>query len=167
VLGIASNYTSPYHRQTDGQVERFNRTLVRHLRCYIAEHLKEWDSQLSLLTTAYNTQMHASTGEIPFAFASPRRLHLTGMERMPRLRQAEERTEDASTAAEQCVEDFKALIPAVRRQLGNAQATYKRAFDARTKEKNNSVKAGDWVYLDAHSRSPKKLGFKTQGPYMV
>jgi len=89
------------------------------------------------------------------------------MERMPRLRHAEERTEDASTATEQYVEDLRALITAVRRRLGKAQATYKRAFDARTKEKNNSVKTGDWVYLDAHSRSPKKLGFKTQGPYMV
>jgi len=63
---------------------------------------------------------------------SPRRLQLIGMERMPRLRQAEEITEDASTAAEQHVEDLRALIPAVRRQLGKAQATYKRAFDART-----------------------------------
>jgi len=89
------------------------------------------------------------------------------MERMPRLRQAEERTEDASRAAEQYVEDLRALIPAVRWQLGNAQAQYKRAFDSGTKEKNNSVKAGDWVYLDAHSRSREKLGFKTQRPYMV
>jgi len=86
---------------------------------------------------------------------------------MPRLRQAEERTEDASRAAEQYVEDLRALIPAVRWQLGNAQAQYKRAFDSGTKEKNNSVKAGDWVYLDAHSRSREKLGFKTQRPYMV
>jgi len=49
---------------------------------------------------------------------SPRRLQLIGMERKPRLRQAEERTEDASTAAEQYVEDLTALIPAIRRQLG-------------------------------------------------
>ena len=148
-------------------MERYNRTLVRQLRCYIAEHQKEWDSHLSLLTTAYNTQVHASTGQIPFAFVSPRRLQLIGMERMPRLRKAEERSEDASTAAEQYVEDLKALIPAVRRRLGKAQATYKRAFDARTKQKNSSVKAGDWVYLGTHSRSPKKLGLRTQGPYMV
>ena len=167
LLGIAPNYTSPYHPQTIGQVERCNRTLERKLRCYIGEHQKEWDSHLSLLPTAYNTQVHASTAEISFAFVSPRWLQLIAMERMPRLRQAEEKTEDASTAAAQYVEVLKALIPAVRRQLGNAQATYKRAFDARTKEENNSVKAGDWVYLDAHSRSPKKLGFKTQGPYMV
>ena len=167
LLGIASNYTSPYHPQTNGQVERYNRTLVRQLRCYIAEHQKEWDSHLSLLTTAYNTQVHASTGEIPFAFVSPRRLQLIGMERMPRLKQAEKRTEDASTAGEQYVKDINALIPSVGQQLGKAQATCKRAFDARAKEKNNTVKAGDLVYLDAHFRSPKKLGFKTKGRYMV
>ena len=93
---------------------------MRQLRCYVAEHQTKWDSHLSLLTTAYNTQVHASTGEFPFAFVCPRRLQLIGMERMPRLRQAEERTEDVSTAAEQYVEDFKGLIPAVRRQLGKA-----------------------------------------------
>ena len=98
---------------------------------------------------------------------SPRRLQLIGIERMPRLRQAEEMPVDASSAAEQYVEDLKVLIPKVREHLGKAQAAYKRAFDARTREKNNQLKAGDWVYLDAHSRSPKKLGFKTQGPYMV
>ena len=69
--------------------------------------------------------------------------------------------------AEQYVEDLKALTPAVRWQLGEAQATYKRAFDARKKENNKTVKARDWVYLSAHSRSPKNLGFTTEGPCMV
>jgi len=40
LLGVASNYTSTYHPQTNGQVERYNSTLVRQLRCYIAEHQK-------------------------------------------------------------------------------------------------------------------------------
>jgi len=85
---------------------------------------------------------------------------------MPRLREAEERPVDASSASEQYVEDLKALIPKVREHLGKAQAAYKRAFDARSREKNNQLKSGDWVYLDAHSRSPKNLGFRTQRPYM-
>ena len=133
----------------------------------MAEHQAEWDSNLSLLTTAYTTQVHSSTEEVPFAFVSPKRLQLIRIERMPRLRQAEERPSDASSAAEQYVEDLKILIPKVREHLGKAQAAYKRAFDVRTREKNNQLKAGDWVYLDAHFRSPKKLGFMTQGPYMV
>jgi len=86
---------------------------------------------------------------------------------MPRLRPAGQRIEDDSMTAEQYVSDLTALILAVRRQLGNAQATYRRAFDARTKEKNNTVKTGDCIYLVTHSRSPKKLGFMTQGPNMV
>jgi len=144
-------------------VERYNRTLVRQLRCYVTEHKAEWDSHLSVLTTAYNTQVHSSTGEIPFASVSPRRLQHIGIERMPRLRQADERPVDASSA----VEELKTLIPIVAEHLGNSQAAYNRSFDARAREKNNQLKAGDWVYLDAHSGSPKKLGFNTQGPYMV
>jgi len=51
-LGIASNYTSPYHPETNGQVERYNRTLVRQVRRYAAEHQKDWDSHPLLLTIA-------------------------------------------------------------------------------------------------------------------
>jgi len=167
LLGIASNYTSPYHLQTNGQVDGYNRTLARQLHFYVAEHQAEWDSHLSLLTTAYNAQVHSSTGEITSAFVGPRRLQLIGIERMRRLRRAEERPVDASSEAEQYVEDLKALTPKVREHQGKAQAAYKRAFDARAREKNNQLTAGDWVYLNAHSRSPNKLKCKTQGPSMV
>jgi len=54
---------------------------VRQLRCYVAEHQTERDSHLSLLRTAYSTQMHASSGEIPFTFVSPRWLPLIVTER--------------------------------------------------------------------------------------
>jgi len=103
LLGIASNYISLNHPLTNGQVERYIRTLVRQLRCYVVEHQDEWDSHLSLLATAYNTQIHSSFGEIPFASVSPRRHQPIGIERMPRQRQAEERPVDASSAAEQYV----------------------------------------------------------------
>jgi len=73
---------------------------------------------------------------------SPRRLQLIGIEKMPRLKQAEERPVDASSAAEQYVEDLKPLISKVREHLGKSQAAYKRAFDARAREKNNQLTAG-------------------------
>jgi len=88
---------------------------------------------------------------------------LFGIEKKPGLKKAEERPVNASSAAEQYVEDLKAFIPMVREHLGKAQAALKRAFDARAREKSNQLEARDWVYLDAHSRSPKKLGFMTRG----
>jgi len=99
----------------------------------VAEHQAEWDSHLSLLTTAYTTQVHSSSGKIPFAVVSPGRLQLVGIEKMSWLRQAEERPIDASSAAEQYVEDLLVLFPKVREHLGKAQAAYKRAFDVRTR----------------------------------
>ena len=99
----------------------------------MAEHQAEWDSQLYLLTTAYITQFHSSSGEVPIAIVSPRRLQRIGIERIYRVRQAEERPVDDSSAAEQYAEDLHALIRKVREHLGNAQAAYKRAFDIRTR----------------------------------
>jgi len=73
-LGIDTNYATPYHPQTNGQVERFNKTLVKQLRHYVSDHVVTWSRCLILVVTAYNFQVHGSTGKVPFAFVSPRRL---------------------------------------------------------------------------------------------
>jgi len=52
LLGIASNSLSSYNPETYRQVEQYNRTLVRQLRCYVAEHQTQWDSHLSFRNTA-------------------------------------------------------------------------------------------------------------------
>jgi len=41
-LGIDINYAAPYHFQTNGQVERFNMTLVEQLRHYVSDHVVTW-----------------------------------------------------------------------------------------------------------------------------
>jgi len=68
---------------------------------------------------------------------------------MPRLRQAEERTEDAATAA---------------KQLGNAQDTYKREFDARTKEKTTRLRPGIGFIWMPTPVIQKSLGVKPKDP---
>lgn len=62
LLGTVSRDTSPYHPQTNRQVERYSRTLVRKLLCFVPEHQTDWDSHFPLLTTAYSPQLHVSAG---------------------------------------------------------------------------------------------------------
>jgi len=38
LLGISNRYSTTYHPQTNGQVERYNRTIVGQLRTYVEDH---------------------------------------------------------------------------------------------------------------------------------
>ena len=58
--------TSPYHLQTDGLVERFNRTLKAMLRKTATEDGKDWDRLIPYLLFACREIPQASTGFSPF-----------------------------------------------------------------------------------------------------
>ncbi len=66
LLGIKSVLTSVYHPQTDGLVERFNRTLKTMIRKFIHEDAKNWDKWLEPLLFAVREVPQASTGFSPF-----------------------------------------------------------------------------------------------------
>ncbi|CDF40411.1 unnamed protein product [Chondrus crispus] len=66
IMGIGNLFTAAYHPQTNGPVERFNQTILSGIRHYVMEHQKKYDEYCGPLTYAYNTQVHRSTGCIPF-----------------------------------------------------------------------------------------------------
>ncbi len=66
LLGIKSIRTSVYHPQTDGLVERFNRTLKSMVRKFVKEDAKNWDKWLEPLLFAVREVPQASTGFSPF-----------------------------------------------------------------------------------------------------
>jgi transposase InsO family protein len=65
-LGIAKVFTTAYHPQTNGQVERFNRTILNALRTYVAKSQSDWDEYTSAITFGSNSRIHASLGFAPF-----------------------------------------------------------------------------------------------------
>ena len=65
-LGIKQLRTTAYHPQTDGAVERFNRTLGDMLTAHVAHNPSIWDEHLDYVVVAYNRTPHSSTGETPF-----------------------------------------------------------------------------------------------------
>ena len=45
-MGTQKLNTTAYHPQTDGLVERFNRTLINMLSKVVGKHGRNWDEQL-------------------------------------------------------------------------------------------------------------------------
>jgi hypothetical protein len=62
---IKHKLSSPYHPQTNGLVERFNRTLCEAL-AKIVEKENEWDKYIRSVLFAYRTIKHNTTKRTPF-----------------------------------------------------------------------------------------------------
>jgi hypothetical protein len=57
---------TPYNPQHNGQVERFNYTLVSMLSMYVNKYQSDWDQHLNVCQFAYRSAINSSTGYSPF-----------------------------------------------------------------------------------------------------
>jgi len=71
LLGISNRYFTTYHPQTNGQAERYNRTIVGQLRTLVKDHQDRWERLVSMLTLACNTRRQQSTGVAPLELFTP------------------------------------------------------------------------------------------------
>ena len=62
---VAQAHSTTYHPQTNGLVERQNRTLVTMLRVYCSRYMTDWDRYLPQVMVAYNSTQHSTTGVSP------------------------------------------------------------------------------------------------------
>ena len=66
MLNINKVYTSSYHPQSDGFVERVNGIILQSLAMYVSSHQIDWDVFLPAVVYAYNTSISETTGDTPF-----------------------------------------------------------------------------------------------------
>ncbi|UYV73470.1 K02A2.6-like [Cordylochernes scorpioides] len=76
VLGIWKTRTTPLHPQSDGMVERFNKTMVEHLSKVVEQNQRDWDRRLPLFLMAYRAAIHETTGQTPAKVMFGRELRL-------------------------------------------------------------------------------------------
>ncbi|KAJ8050976.1 hypothetical protein HOLleu_04370 [Holothuria leucospilota] len=157
LLTVLKTRTTPYPPQSDGMVERFNRTLESMLAAVTYSDQRDWDSWLPYLNMAYNSAVHETTGfspaEIMFGFQMKTPLECIWSS-------PADRTEDAATYPE-FVESLKEKL----NKISELARCHLKSSGERQKEfadRNSSIetfKPGDlvWVYQPAvgKGRSPK------------
>ncbi|XP_078241009.1 uncharacterized protein LOC144586545 [Pogona vitticeps] len=74
ICGIKHKETTAYHPESNGLTEKFNGTLMRMFRAYLAENPNNWDQKLQSLLFAYRSVPQASTGFSPFELLFGRRV---------------------------------------------------------------------------------------------
>ncbi|VDI47035.1 Hypothetical predicted protein [Mytilus galloprovincialis] len=62
LLQIAKTRTTPYHPSSNGQVERYNRTILQTIRCFIKSKQHNWDLFLQQLVGAVRATHNSQTG---------------------------------------------------------------------------------------------------------
>ena len=159
VLGVHQRFTSAYHPATNGQAERFNRTVLAMLSHYVGASL-DWDKVLGPVMAAYNSTVHSSTGFAPQEFirATASRVLTTPMNSNTPLDKGEWRREFLRRSA---------LIGAQAKEtLGRQQERYRKAYDAHLRLRNSNIKEGDFVFVRVYIDSPK-LTLPLAGPFQV
>ena len=71
---IAQVYSTTYHPQTNGLLERQNRTLVNMLRVYCSRYITNWDKHLPQTVGAYNSTQKSTTWISPFMMLTGREI---------------------------------------------------------------------------------------------
>lgn len=65
ILDIKKTRTSPYRPQSDGVVERGNKSLKDMIKTFVIRNYNSWDVHLPLVVMAYRSTIHETTGCTP------------------------------------------------------------------------------------------------------
>ena len=66
--GIEASYSIPYRPQTNGAVERLNRTVKEKLATVCHRDTHHWDKEVYKVMAQYNRMPHRETGKAPSSF---------------------------------------------------------------------------------------------------
>jgi ribosomal protein L21E len=150
--------TTAYHPQTDGLVERFNRTLIDMLTCYVVDEPEQWERFLPYVTFAYNTAVQSTLQECPFF------LFFGRLPVLPNDVKLNLRYETTGDDAFMYTKKWMQAQKLARKHLFKAQEKQKFSYNLGTIDTKYEV--GDWVLLKAPPMAGKFIN-RWNGPFKI
>ena len=128
LYGVPKLRTSPYHAQTNGQVECMNQTIIRMIGKLEEDKKACWSKHLPELLLAYNATRSAVTGYSPYYLLFGRRSRIPVDYLFPTLRDSPHQTKmEVSVAAMQ--KRLKEAFAVARRLTSEEAAKQRRYYD--------------------------------------
>lgn len=166
LLHIHKSRTSPYHPQSDGLIERFNRTLLSMLSLFVEDNQLNWDALLPYVMLAYRSSIHASTSFTPYRVLFGREAVLP-VDVMLNVGN-QESFSSVDDYVSKLNDTLSSVVEAVRRHQAKASEQQKASYDFRASFQFYSEGELVWVHNKARKRGVcPKLQRRYRGPFKV
>ena len=166
LLGVKKVNTTAYHPQTDGLVERFNRTLTAMLSKKVDASGKDWDEHLPFVLFAYRASIQESTQESPFYLLygrDPKLPSALGLEREPTRQDV-----DLCTYSTEVTQRLQKAWDLAQASVKDAQQKQKFFYDRNTKPPHFCVGQRVFVYMPgARQGKAYKFARPFHGPFRI
>jgi len=141
-LQIHKARTTPYRPSSNGQVERFNRTLMDAVRCFIGKTHNKWDEKVQQIAGAIRASVNRSTGYTPNKLMLGREVNTPAQLMFP---MATDKHEDVDEFVCDLLGTISLAHETARANLRTASKRMKRDYDVRVLLR--PYQEGDVVYL--------------------
>ena len=142
LCGSHKTRTTPYHPQSDGLVERFNRTLLMMLAMFASKIREDWDDLLPAVMMVYRSNVHESTGFSPYRLMFGEECTLP-IDIGPPKQQLDLPDSISSPYAVWVRDALEVAYEQVRQHSGQVVQRQKRLYDRRAVRRLFAI--GDWV----------------------
>ncbi|KAK3105395.1 hypothetical protein FSP39_024200 [Pinctada imbricata] len=166
ILGIHKTRTTSFRPSANGQVERFNRTLMDAVRCFASRTPTKWDEYLPQLASALRSAVNRSTGYTPNMLMLGREVNMPVDLLFPGPENTD--SENYEQYVSELVNHIQSTHEIAREKLRTSQGISKRDYDLKAHVKAYSE--GDAVYV-SDTAVPKgkcaKLRPQWKGPGLI
>ena len=166
LMGVHKTRTTPAYPQSDGMVERYNRTLLQHLSKCVSEQQRDWETCLPFALMAYRSAIQEATGVSPCRLMLGRELRLPADLVLPRPLETTPR--DVPHYVEHLQDTLQAVQQTARTHLQQSADRMKIRYDREADNEAITEGTAVWYYNPRvkKGRTPK-LARPWTGPFKV